>query len=462
MPPHPQGSRADQRKAIWGWALYDWANSAFATTVMAAFFPAFFKEFWSRGIDVNLTTARLGVGYALASLTLAVMAPVIGAVADRGARRKRFLIALTGLGVVSTAALALVPQGAWPAALVTYAAAAIGFSGAIALYDAFLPLVAPPSRFDQVSSLGYALGYLGGGLLFVFNVLMTLKPHLFGLADGSQAVRLSFVSVAVWWGGFGAWSFIWMPSEPAGVPASLWTHARQGFAQLRATFGRIRHYRPAFIFLLAYWCYIDGVDTIIKMAMDYGISLGLQFNDLIVALLITQFIGFPAALAFGLLGRRWGARPGIYLALAIYMAVTIYGAMLERTVEFFILAAAIGLVQGGIQALSRSYFARLIPAGQSAEFFGFYNMLGKFAAIVGPALMGITGLMVKRTLLPPAPSPEQVHAIGLLATRTSIISVLLLFIAGAVLLYFVPAESAGAEPFFNRSPGEPERHNGAR
>ena len=439
MPPHPHGSKTRfQRKSIWGWALYDWANSAFATTVMAAFFPAFFKEFWSHGIDVNLTTARLGIAYALASLTLAAMAPVIGAIADRGARRKRFLIALTGLGVVSTAALALVPQGAWTAALLIYAGGAIGFSGAIALYDAFLPYVAPPERFDQVSSLGYALGYLGGGLLFLFNVIMTLRPHLFGLADSTQAVRLSFVTVAVWWGGFGAWSFIWMPAEPPGRRAPLWVHAGEGFRQLRITFGKIRHYKPALVFLLAYWCYIDGVDTIIKMAMDYGISLGLRFDDLIVALLITQFIGFPAALLFGLLGQRWGARRSIFLALGIYMAVTIYGAMLERTVEFFILAGVIGLVQGGIQALSRSYFARLIPAHQSAEFFGFYNMLGKFAAIVGPGLMGLTGLAVKRALLPPAPSPEQVHAIGLIATRTSIISVLLLFIAGAVLLYFVP------------------------
>jgi MFS transporter, UMF1 family len=439
MPSHTPGTGdRSARKAIWGWALYDWANSAFATTVMAGFFPAFFKNFWSQGIDVNLTTARLGLGYALAGLIMAVLAPIIGAIADRGARRKRFLIILSGLGVVATAALALVPQGAWPAALLVYGAAAIGFSGAMALYDALLPHVAPSGRLDQVSSLGYAMGYLGGGLLFLLNVIMVLKPHLFGLADNIQAVRLSFVSVALWWGGFGVWSFIWMPDEPPGRRAPLWVHAREGFRQLGLTFGQVRRYKPALIFLLAYWCYIDGVDTIIKMAVDYGISLGLQFQDLIAALLITQFIGFPAALLFGFLGQRWGVRRSIYLALAIYMAVTVYGAMLQKAIEFYVLAGVIGLVQGGIQALSRSYYARLIPSGQSAEFFGFYNMMGKFAAIMGPALMGLTGLAVKRALLPPAPSPEQVHAIGQLATRTSILSVLLLFVVGAGILYFVP------------------------
>jgi UMF1 family MFS transporter len=425
------------RRAVWGWAMYDWANSAFATTVMAGFFPVFFKQFWSQGVDPNLSTARLGFGNATASLVVALMAPVLGAIADHSARRKRFLITFTYLGVLMTLALTLIPKGGWMAALLVYIGGSIGYSGGVVFCDALLPHVAPAHRLDQVSSLGYALGYLGGGLLFVLNVVMTLKPQLFGLADDAQAVRLSFASVALWWGGFALLTFRWLPPDPVTVRAALVSRIKAGLRQLAGTFKKIRRRKNIFVFLLAYWCYIDGVDTIVRMAVDYGISLGFDFKDLIVALLITQFIGFPSALLFGWLGGRWGVRRSIYLALAIYMAVTVYGAAMDRVVEFYLLAAVIGLVQGGIQALSRSYYARLIPADQSAEYYGFYNMLGKFAAIIGPALMGITGLLVRRWMLPQAPTPEQLQAVGLLATRASITSVMLLFIAGGVLFYFV-------------------------
>jgi MFS transporter, UMF1 family len=218
-----------------------------------------------------------------------------------------------------------------------------------------------------------------------------------------------------------------------------------GWRQLMDTFRKIRRLRTTFLFLIAYWCYIDGVDTIIKMAVDFGMSLGFDFKDLIVALIITQFIGFPSALLFGQLGKHWGVRRSIYLALAIYMAVTIYGATMTRVSEFYVLAAVIGLVQGGIQALSRSYFARFIPLGQNAEFYGFYNMIGKFAAIMGPAMMALTGLAVKRLLMPVAPTAEQMQAVGLTATRFSIVAVLLLFAVGAVLLYFVDEKQGRAE-----------------
>jgi UMF1 family MFS transporter len=438
-------SNSVNKRAVWGWALYDWANSAFATTIMAGFFPGFFKQVWSQGVDVNLSTFRLGVGNAVASLVVALMAPVLGAIADHGGHRKHFLIGLTYLGVLMTAALMLIPQGQWVWAMLIYACGVVGFSGGNVFYDSLLPLVAPRDRIDQVSSLGYSLGYLGGGLLFVLNVLMTLKPHLFGLADQAQAVRLSFASVAVWWGGFALITFFWLPSDPVVKKTPYITQIMGGLHQLAATFGKIRHLKTIFVFLLAYWCYIDGVHTIIRMAVDFGISLGFDFKDLIVALLITQFVGFPSALLFGFLSKKWGIRRGIYLALIVYMTVTLWGATMTRSYEFYLLAATIGLVQGGIQALSRAYYARLIPLDKSAEFYGFYNMLGKFAAIIGPVLMGFSGLMTKRLLMPQFPTPEQIHNIGLLATRTSIVSVLVLFILGGIIFYFVDEDKGRAD-----------------
>lgn len=429
-----------EKKAVWGWALYDWANSAFATTVMAGFFPVFFKQYWSYGTDVNLSTAQLGFGNSIASMLMAMAAPVLGAMADRGSLKKKFLIGFAYLGALSTAGLFLVGKGQWALAIFVYVMGLIGFTGANIFYDALLTRVAPRERIDAVSSLGYSMGYLGGGLLFLLNVVMTLYPQAFGLSDAAAAVRLSFITVAVWWGGFTLFTIAWVPEEKQSAPAVAGGLIGAGFRQLAGTFRKIRHLKTVSIFLLAYWCYIDGVDTIIRMAVDYGLSLGFESTALIVALLIVQFVGFPAALVFGRLGQRWGVRKAIYLAIAVYMAITVWGSMMTSQYEFYILAVVIGCVQGGIQALSRSYYSRLIPADKPAEFYGFYNMLGKFAAIVGPALMGTVGLVVRRSLMPAAPSAEQVIQIGHLASRWSIASILVLFLAGAVLFYFVDEE----------------------
>ncbi len=443
------------RRAVWGWALYDWANSAFATTVMAGFFPLFFKQYWSHGSDANLSTAQLGLGNSAASLLVALMAPLLGAVADRGGVRKKFLVAFAYLGALSTAALFLVGQGRWAVAVLVYAAGTIGFAGANIFYDSLLPSVAPPGRIDRVSSLGYALGYLGGGLLFLINVLMTLMPERFGLADAGQAVRWAFVSVALWWGGFTLFTVAWVPEPtPSRAPASVGGALRAGVRQLAGTFRKIRHLKTVALFLLAYWFYIDGVDTIIRMAVDYGLSLGFAADSLIVALLLVQFVGFPAALAFGRLGERWGVRRSIYLAIGIYALVTLWATRMAAVWEFYALAGAIGLVQGGIQALSRSYYARLIPPDQAAEYYGFYNMLGKFAAILGPALMGIVGLAARKILMPPDPTAAQVLAAGQAASRWGIASVVLLFAIGAVLFYFVDEERGRAEALLLAHPDE--------
>lgn len=403
------------QRSVYAWALYDWANSAFATTVMAGFFPLFFKQYWNSGVADTVSTFRLGVANSVASLIVVLLAPLLGAIADHLDRRKGFLLLFSALGIVSTGALHFVAAGDWQLAALCYVLAVLGFSGGNLFYDALLVFVARPSQLDRVSALGFALGYLGGGVLFAVNVLMVLHPDWFGLADKSQAVRVSFLTVAVWWAVFTAPILLYVHEARTARPTRLGTALSQGFGQLRHTLRDIGKLPQTFLFLLAYWLYIDGVDTIIRMAVDYGLSLGFPSNSLITALLITQFVGFPAAIAFGRLGDRLGARNGILIALGVYVAVTTWGAFMDQVWEFYLLAAVIGLVQGGVQSLSRSLYARLIPAGRSAEFFGFYNMLGKFAAVLGPVLMGWVGVLTG-------------------SHRLSILSVLLLFVLGAVLL----------------------------
>jgi len=434
-----------QKKAIWGWALYDWGNSAFATTVMAGFFPVFFKQFWSVGADVNESTAMLGFGNSAASLLVALMAPVLGAIADRGSAKKKFLTFFAYLGVLMTGGLFFVGQGQWQWAIFLYVMGVIGFSGGNIFYDSLLPGVAGEKKLDSVSSFGFALGYLGGGLLFLINVLMTLMPAKFGLPDAAAAVRFSFLTVALWWGLFTLFTLFWVP-EPVGTGEAKGPGViAEGLRRFIRTLGQLRQMKTVLLFLIAYWFYIDGVDTIIRMAVDYGMSLGFASNDLIVALLIVQFVGFPFALLFGWLGQNWGVKKSIYLTLFIYIGVTLYATFLTRKIEFYLLAVAIATVQGGVQALSRSWYARMIPEKRAAEFYGFYNMLGKFAAIIGPALMGVVGLTARRLLMPPSPTEMQMQAVGQLATRWSMASVVVLFAIGMVLLYFVDEEKGKKE-----------------
>ncbi|MBW1727415.1 MAG: MFS transporter [Deltaproteobacteria bacterium] len=434
------------KKAVWGWAIYDWANSAFATAVMAGFFPIFFKEYWSYGADVNMSSARLGFGNSIAGIIVAVLAPVLGAIADKGSVKKKFLIFFAYLGVLMTAALFLVQKGDWAWAIFFYVMGIIGFSGANIFYDSLLPSVADEDQIDYISGLGYAMGYLGGGLLFLVTVFMTLLPEKFGLSDAGTAVRYAFILVASWWGLFTIFTILWVQEEQtATTPPRGVRFIADGFRQLIGTFKKFRHLKTVLLFLVAYWFYIDGVDTIIRMAVDYGMSIGFSSNDLIVALLITQFVGFPSALIFGKLGQRWSVRKSIFIAIGIYEFITIWGTMMTTQQEFYILAIIVGLVQGGIQALSRSYYSRLIPKNQAAEYYGFYNMVGKFATILGPVLMGIVGLIARRVLMPPFATPEQIVHVGQLASRWGITSISLLFIIGAILFFFVDEEKGRIE-----------------
>ncbi|MGI9245513.1 MAG: MFS transporter [Steroidobacteraceae bacterium] len=410
--------RVLRRRPVIAWALYDWANSAFACTVMAGFFPVFFKQYWNAGVPATESTFRLGMTSGLASLAVALRAPVLGAIADRGGKRLRLLFLFTLLGSLATLCLALVGQGPWLGAAALFLVASLGFWGGIVFNDSLLLHVAEPGEFDLVSGFGYAMGYLGGGLLFAVNVAMSQKPQWFALANATEAVRWSFVTVGAWWLVFALPCVLFVRERDGGRVAIGWIEAtREGFGEIRHTLAEIRRYRALLWFLAAYVLYIDGVNTIIKMAVDYGLSLGFDQSNLIKALLLTQFVAFPAALAFGWLGARIGARAGIFLALAVYLAATCYAYFLREPRDFYVLATVIGLVQGGIQSLSRSYYGRLIPRDKSSEFFGFYNMMGKASAIIGPTLVGVTAALTGDS-------------------RLSILSIVVLFVAGGTLLYF--------------------------
>jgi len=413
------------RKKIISWSLYDWANSAFATSVMAGFFPVFFKDYWSSGISPTISTFHLGIANALACLAIAAIAPLLGAIADKAGAKKKFLFFFVLLGVVMTCSLCFISQGNWRLAAGIYVFAIIGFYGGNIFYDSLIVDVSPEDKFDFVSALGYSLGYLGGGLLFALNVVMVFFPRTFGFTNHYEAMRIAFLLVAVWWAVFSIPIFIFVKEHKAPNKRGALTIVFSGLRQFCLTFREIRKLKVVFLFLIGYWLYIDGVNTIILMAIDYGMSIGLSSKSLIVALLITQFVGFPAALAFGKVGEKLGAKFGILIGIGIYMGVSTWSYFMQRELEFYILAIIVGLVQGGVQSLSRSFYAKIVPKNKAAEFFGFYNMLGKFAAVMGPIFIGWVSLLTGNP-------------------RYSILSLLLLFIPGAIILFCVD-EKAGKQ-----------------
>jgi UMF1 family MFS transporter len=407
-----------KRKPVIGWALYDWANSAFATTIMAGLFPVFYSAI-TQDLSTEDSQLWFNVTLAAASILIAVSAPILGAVADRGGARKKFLVFFASIGILMTAGLAWVHAGYWWMGLVLYGLGTVGFSGANVFYDSMLVDIAEEDELDLVSALGYSAGYIGGGLLFALNVLMVQKPEWFGFESAGTAVKASFLSVAVWWALFTVPLLRLVDETPTEDQAGPLESVRAGLRQLADTLKEIRSFKVLVLFLVAYWIYIDGVNTVIKTAVFFGDRvLGLEQGALITALLLTQFVAFPAALAFGALGQRIGPKPAILIGIAVYLAALVYAwRFLQDEGDFYVLAVAIGLVQGGVQSLSRSLYARLVPPSKTAEFFGFFNMVGKFATIFGPLLIAFTP-----KLIPGA------------SDRDGILSLTVLFLVGGFLL----------------------------
>ena len=410
-----------ERKAIWSWALYDWANSAFATTVMAGFFPLFFKAYWANPGNPSESTFYLGMANSIASIIVAMLAPFLGAIADRGTAKKKFLLFFAFLGIVMTGGLWMVAQGLWQMAVLLYVLATVGFSGSNLFYDSLLPGIAREEKVDYVSSLGFALGYVGGGILFLINVVMYLQPEIFGIPNGATAIRLSFVTVAIWWAVFSLPVALWVKEPMIYEDVGLRSAIVLGWKQLLDTLKEIQHLRVVGMFLLAYWLYIDGVDTIVRMAVDYGATLKFPDSALITALLMVQFIAFPCALLFSLFAKKIGVKQAVIVGIVGYGIITFLGYFMSQVWHFYTLAALVGFFQGGIQALSRSLYTRIIPAEKAAEFFGFYNMLGKFAAVIGPVMMGTITLVTGNI-------------------RYGILSILVLFVLGGYFLSKVDIE----------------------
>jgi MFS transporter, UMF1 family len=412
------------RPELRAWVLYDWANSAFVTTIVAAVFPVYFSSVAGAGLTPSAATQRYAIATTLALAVVAVIAPVLGTIADAAATKKRFLGLFLALGVSAVGGLFFVERGEWPLAAALFVLANIGANGSFVFYDALLPHLARGDELDRVSTAGYALGYLGGGLLLAANLAWIQRPDLFGLPSGpdltpSEATlpaRLAFLSVALWWGLFALPLLLRVP-EPrvAGPRLRLGPATAEALRTLRHTAAALRRHPQAALLLVAFLVYNDGIGTIIRMATIYGTEIGLGRGALIGAILLVQLIGIPFAFLFGALAGRIGAKRAIFLSLAVYTVVSVLGFFVRTAAEFYAMAILVGMVQGGSQALSRSLFARLIPASRSGEFFGFFAVTEKFAGIFGPGLfaaaIALTG-----------------------SSRAAILSVIAFFVAGGALL----------------------------
>jgi UMF1 family MFS transporter len=397
--------------------MYDWANSAFVTTITGAMFPPFYRSMAkAAGLSDANATAYWAYTTSIALLLVAILAPILGAISDHTGQKKRFVAFFAVLGIIATTLFVFLGDDTYLLGSVVFVLGNVGFAGANVFYESLLPHIAKKGDIDQVSTRGYALGYLGGGILLTINVLWYTKPEWFFMPSAGFALRASFLSVAVWWAVFSIPLFRQVPE-----PMVLRTRqerenaVRAGLQRLARTFGRITRYKQLLLFLVAFWIYNDGIGTIIKMSTAYGDEIGIGVTDMIIALVMMQFVGIPFSFGFGWLAKRLGTKRSILLALGIYILVSIAGFFMRTALHFYILAFAVGIVQGGSQALSRSLYAAMVPKSQSAEFFGFFSTSSKFAGIFGPLLFGVVSQIAG-------------------GSRLSIISLIVFFIVGGLLL----------------------------
>jgi UMF1 family MFS transporter len=406
----------DRKKIIRSWKMYDWANSAFATTIMAAVLPEYYSSVAGSTLDKTTATSYWGYSNTVAMLIIAVAAPILGAMGDHSGAKKRFLGGFAVVGILATALLIGVGHGMWFFASLLYILGRIGFGGANIFYDSLLPHVARQGEIDRVSAEGYAYGYLGGGILLAINLLMILKPAFFRIPDAEWASRISFLTVAIWWAVFSIPIFRDVSEPLAVIPSDEgYNPVLAGYQRLRRTFRDVRKFRELIKFLVAFWLYNDGIGTIIIMAVIFGAEVGIGRFHLIGAILMVQFLGVPFTVIFGRLPERLGTKNSILLALGIYTIIAILGYFMQRPAHFWLLAILVSMVQGGTQALSRSMYGSMTPPSKSAEFFGFYNVSSKFAGIIGPALFALIGQLTG-------------------SSRLSIVSIIVFFLAGAIVL----------------------------
>lgn len=411
--------------------MYDWASSAFATTVMAAVLPIFFRNVAAVTLPASerhLAASIWGYTTSISMFIAAILSLTLGPISDAAGRKKRYLAGFMLTGCLSTSLLVFTGPGQWMAVAILFILGNIGFAGGEVFYDALLPHIASKSEINRVSTRAYAMGYIGGGLLLALNIAMIfLLPKTVVGSEGNAApvlgMQLSFLSVGLWWGFFSIPLFRNVPEPDLNQKETSGQSLRVAISRLSKTFGQIRQYKQLFLFILAFWLYNDGIGTIIKMAAVYGSEIGINALDMIGALLLTQLIGIPCAFAFGWLADRIGAKQAILLGLGVYTGISIGGFFMHSPVHFWILAGLAGLVQGGTQALSRSLYASMIPKERSAEFFSFYNISGKFAGVIGPAVFGLVGQIAKNS-------------------RLGILSLVFFFVAGGILLLKVKTETS--------------------
>ncbi|WP_370294878.1 MFS transporter [Rossellomorea marisflavi] len=401
------------------WILYDWANSAYSIIISTAVFPLFFKAAaTSAGVSSVDSTAYLGYTIAIATFILAMLGPILGTIADYEGYKKKFFTVFFTLGIIFTASLAFIPGEQWILLLIFYTVSTVGFAGANVFYDAFLTDVTTEERMDRVSARGYGLGYIGSTIPFIIAIaiIVLAQSRVIPIAVDT-ASGIAFVITAIWWGIFT-------------VP--LLKHVKQhyfikreknpvakSFKRLGKTFKEIRKYRALFLFLLAYFFYIDGVGTIITMSTAYGSDLGITSTNLLIILFVTQVVAGPFSILYGRLSEKFTGKKMLYAGIIVYIGVCIYAYFLETTLDFWILAMLVASSQGGIQALSRSYFAKMVPKKNANEFFGFYNIFGKFASIMGPLLVAVTSQVTGQS-------------------NSGVFSLVILFVIGIVILAFVP------------------------
>jgi UMF1 family MFS transporter len=417
------------KKTIFGWCMYDWANSAFATTILAAVLPIYFVSIVPEGgVDIRIlgftfhafATPLWSFSITIAMVIVALSAPVLGAIADYSRAKRQFLIFYTYLGAVFTALLVTVGYGDYLRASLFFIIALIGFAGGNVFYNAFLPEIAPEGEREYVSGKGFAFGYLGGGILLALNLLMIQKHGWFGIPDMAWGSRLSFLAVGIWWGIFAIPTFLYVRDKKAQAVKHV-RYISHGFKTLAHTFRKMRHFTELPKFLISFLIYNDGVQTVIVMAVIFGRELGFGQLTLIGCLLMVQIIGFPAALFMGKLAQWIGEKRTIYLCLAVYCVIVVYGYFMSEPWQFWVLGFLVGLVQGGSQAISRSLYSSLLPVGHSAEFFGFFAIANRFASILGPFIFGLVAVLTG-------------------STRHAILSVILFFIVGFVILMTVDVE----------------------